>query len=796
MNFARVLKIVGILGSVAALVALLALAWLWHRIEASLPPLDGTLPLVHLTAPAEIARDDQGTVIITAAHRFDAARALGFAHGQDRFFQMDLSRRRAAGELAVLVGDAALDLDRATVGHRFRPRAVEAIAALPPAQRAELEAYTEGVNAGLNSLAKSPWEYAVLRAEPAPWAVEDSGLVFYAMVLELQDSTGSYEQTLTTLRDVMGNVSVDFFNPLIGPHDSAFDGSTAALRAPPSAAIIDLRTTEELPVLSARAAPEHATIGSNAFALNGTPTRHGAALVAGDPHLGLKIPNTWYRAQLNWTGANGTPHRVEGVSLPGVPGIIIGSNGHIAWSFTNATVDTGDLVAVDLNQVAPEIFYYHLGESVEFEEHVDVVTHHDGRTEEVISTWTKFGPIVGRTIRGKPLAYRWTFHDPLALNFDVLDLNEATNVDEALAIAANSGMPNQNMLVADRAGHAAWTLTGKLPRRFGFDGRFPVAWTFGDRGWAGYLDPAERPQRLAQPGHPLWSGNQRKVSGVELERLGDTGFDGPTRAAQIKRRLVELPDPATPEHLLAIQLDDRADWAQRWQELLRETLQSERLAAHDPLRNELLTVLAAWDGRAAINSAAYRAIRRWQRLLAGATLQPIFAQCRRKDPSFRYEKLRYEEALWALHRDEPAHLLGPPFVDWADLRAHVTLTLFAEIQDAGGLPKFTWGEANRLRMQHPFARMLPAVLADFLNLPADPQAGDSRLPRVARPRHGASLRFAVAPGQEADGILHLPGGQCGNPLSPYFRAGHAAWLAGDPSPLQPGQPVHRLSLQP
>lgn len=796
MKFARALRTIGIIGCGVVLVALLALTWLWNRIASSLPPLEGTFQITGLTAPAEIDRDEQGTVIIQAANRIDAARALGFAHGQDRFFQMDLSRRRAAGELATLVGDAALGLDRATIGHRFRQLAQQAITALPRRHRTELEAYTEGVNAGMASLEKSPWEYAVLRTTPEPWAVEDCGLVFYAMVLELQNSTGSYEQAMTTLRDVMGEVSVDFFNPPIGPNDSAFDGSTQPLRAPPSAAIIDLRPAEVLPELAVSAAPEHRIIGSNAFAVTGQQSATTAAIVAGDPHLGMKVPNTWYRAQLNWLREDGTPHRVEGVSLPGVPGIIIGSNGSIAWTYTNATVDTGDLIAVDLNQVAPEIFYYYRGESIEFEEHIDQVTHHNGDTEAVISTWTQFGPIVGSTLKGKPLAYRWTFHDPVALNFDVLDLAEAADVNTAIAMAATSGMPNQNLFVADAAGEAAWTLTGKLPRRRGFDGRYPVSWTFGDRGWDGYLAPTERPVIRATANQPIWSGNQRKVSGDALKRIGDGGYDEPDRATQIQRRLAELPGEIGPRDLLAIQLDYQADWTQRWHRLLLDTLQSGRITETGPLLTEVRQTLESWNGQAASTSAAYRIIRRWHQLLAGTTLDPIFAKCTRRDPQFTYAKFRYEEALWTLHRDEPAHLVGPPFSDWADLRAHVALAVLAEIDEAGGVKRYPWGDSNRLRMRHPFSFFLPDFLADFISMPADPQSGDGQVPRVARPEHGASMRFVVAPGHEDEGILHLPGGQSGNPLSPYFRAGHDAWLTGEPSPLQPGDPLHRVTLQP
>ncbi len=802
MKYARALKWIGIIACVVVLMALLGATWMWNRIEASLPVLDGELTAPGIGATAEVARDEIGVAVITAGNRSDAMYALGVAHGQDRFFQMDLSRRNAAGRLSQLFGEAALPLDRATVVHRFSDLSNQVLAQLPPAQVALLQAYTAGVNTGLQSLPQTPWEYAVLRGDPEPWEPRDCVLVFYAMVLELQKPTGVYEQTLSTLRDVMAEASVDYFNPVIGPNDSTFDGTTRPLRAVPSERILDLRPNEvilepEDSVSRFEPAPDRLTIGSNAFVVTGAQTEHGAGLLAGDPHLGLKVPNTWYRAQLNYGLEDGSPHRVEGVSLPGVPGIIIGSNGHIAWTHTNATVDTGDLVPIDLNQVAPEILYYVNGESEEFEERVDVITLKNGDTEEVESTWTIHGPIVARTVRGKSLAHKWTFHDPAAVNFDVLDLGLARDVDQALAIAAKSGMPNQNMFVVDRTGAAAWALTGKLPKRLGYDGRFPVSWTFGDRGWDGYLTPAERPVRRAAPGEVLWSGNQRKVGGEELARIGDDGFDEPYRAAQIESRLRDLAGQTIePADLLAIQLDNEAFWAKRWAELLKETLRQPTGSA-EPARTELLAMVESWDGRAALNSAAYRFIRRWHRSLASATLEPIFAKSRSRDPGFRYSRLRYDEALWELHRDEPLHLLAPPHRRWADLRQSVARQLIEEARDeSSDLTDYTWGDANRLSMRHPLSYAVPGFIGQFLDMTPDQQDGDARVPRVARPTHGASLRFVVAPGQEPDGIMQLPGGQSGNPLSPYYRAGHQAWLRGDPTPFQPGEVVHRLKLNP
>jgi penicillin amidase len=798
MNKTRVIRWSGLIGCGSAFLVLLAFAWIWNRVESSLPQIDGELQTPGLSAPVEVNRDAQGVVSIKAATRSDAAHALGFAHAQDRFFQMDLSRRRAAGELAQLFGDAALPFDRATVGHRFRQLAEHALTNLPDEQRVDLEAYTRGVNAGLRSFQETPWEYAVLRSEPREWTPADCGLVFFAMVLELQDEHGSYERTLNTLRDNLGSSGANFFNPLIGPRDSAFDGSTLPLPPPPGPGLVDLRTGGDMPAIEVSwNRSEMPTIGSNAMAISGSSETSTRSLIAGDPHLAMAIPNTWYRAQIEWPHPEGGAHRVNGVSLPGVPGIVIGSNGNIAWTFTNATVDTGDLVPVDLNQVAPELLYHFQGESLEFEERVDVITLKNGDTEEVASTWTVFGPIVARTAKGKSLAYKWTFHDAAAINFDILNLATATSVDEALAIAGSSGMPNQNLFVADQAGNTAWALTGKLPRRFGFDGRYPVSWTFGDRGWDGFLTAPERPVVRGSVDQPLWSGNQRKVSGEALALLGDAGYDGPSRSGQIAEALFALEAAASPEDMLRIQLDDRGAWLERWRKLLISSLKEIGVERDVGERGEVLAIIEEWTGHAAAKSAGYRILREWRFRLAARTLEPIFAKCLRKDPAFRYQRLRYEDALWALHRDEPSHLLTPDYTSWDDLRISSIDDVIAAVDDSDlTLSTYHWGEANRLSMSHPFAHILPGPIAKILNMPTDPQSGDSRMPRVARPAHGASMRFAVSPGDEESGYLHLPGGQNGNPLSPFYRAGHYDWFTGKPTPFLPGEPQHFLVLRP
>ncbi len=802
MKVSRLLRWIGLALCTVFLVLIAAFAWIWTRVQHSLPPLDGELPLPGLSAPAALSRDPQGIAIIEATNFLDLVRVQGFAHGQDRFFQMDLMRRRASGRLTELFGEKALPLDRAVVVHRFAALAEEVLANEPADRLALLEAYAAGVNAGLQSLEVKPWEYSILRTEPELWTPRDSVLVFCAMVLDLQDSTGSYDQTLTTLRDTLGTAAVDFFNPVIGPDDSALDGTTAALPAPPSAELVNLRDAP-LPSTeneddTARLTDLRLRTGSNAFALPGDRTATGAGLLAGDPHLGLALPNVWYRCQLNWRDADGTARTANGASLPGEPGLIIGSNGRIAWSFTNGYVDTGDLVPIDLNPVAPELLYRRGTETLDFEFREDEIPLKDGSTETVETTWTVFGPLVGKDRRGKNLAYKWTFHDPAAMNFAIIGLIDADTVDEALAVSADSGMPNQNLFVVDRTGAAAWTLTGRLPQRFGFDGRFPVDWSYGDRGWDGWLPADQRPVVRAAPGQAIWSGNQRQVGGTALEVLGDSGYDDPDRASQIERGLAALDQAAQPADFLHIQTAEQADWMLRWRDLLVRSFEAvDGPTSTDPDRATFRRLITTWDGRAAADSVAYRLLRAWRNQIDSLTLPPIFAATFKVDPQFRWWKLRYEAGLWALHRDEPLHLLSSTYADWNALRLAAVDRVISRLKDEqGNLTATTWGQANALHLNHPFGDFLPGPIADWVNLPVTAQSGDSHMPHVARPRFGASLRLAVSPGHEADGIFHMPGGQSGNPLSLYYRAGHQDWLRGEPSPLLPGEAEHTLTLTP
>lgn len=779
----------------AALLGLLVICaaatgwWLHRQLQRSLPQLDGTVAVAGLSQPVTVARDALGVPTLTGAHRADLARALGWLHAQDRFFQMDLQRRSAAGELAELFGAKALPADQAVRLHGFRRSAATGLARLKADQRALLEAYTAGVNAGLQALAAKPFEYIVLRTEPAPWRPEDSLLVGSAMALQLHDA-GAYELSLGALRDVYGMEAVEFFAPLQTTQDAALDGSVGAPVAVPPPRIIDLRRPRTTSAKALPSSTEPAVVGSNSFALAAPHTAAATPLLASDMHLNLQVPNTWYRAVLAWD--DGTPHRLVGVTLPGLPLVIAGSNGRVAWGFTNAYADTADLVIVETSAASDRL--YKLGaDLVRFDTRTETINVKGGKPVEQVINETVWGPVLPAATGKRTYALRWNAHDADAINLDLLDLETADDAEAAIAVAHRAGMPAQNLLVVDRAGHLAWTIAGQLPRRTGYDGRLPAIWTYGDRRWEGTVPPAEIPVVRDPAEGRLWTANNRLVGAPGLNVLGDGGYDEPARAARIRDRLQDL-NAATPADLLAVQLDDRAPLLDRWHQLLLDRVPADDAdSRHAALRQ----ALAAWTGRATVDSVSYRLVREFRQQVAQLVLEPVFAPCRQHYAGFTWQSFNYEQPLWTLLNERPAHLLNPDFSSWDDLLAAAVDGVLANLKAAGTpVAGATWGERNRAHIVHPFSRVLPRVLTQWLNLPADPLPGDTITPRVQKPGFGASQRFVVAPGREEAGIFHMPGSQSGHPLSPYYRAGHEAWVHGEPTPLLPGPAQHTLTLTP
>ena len=489
-----------------ALVIILVVAgvagWLYFR--QSLAQCDGGRALTGLSANVLVERDSAGVPTINAANRIDAARATGFLHAQERFFQMDLLRRFAAGELSELIGPSLLSRDRELRSHRLRAVAQTVVRGMPVFQRAALEAYTAGVNSGLEALGARPPEYILLRAQPRPWAAEDSMLVGYAMFYDLQDASGEDERISEVLHQVLPPAALRFFAPEVTEWDAPIDEVGLPLPPMPSAAEFSFTNA---PNRAATAEPDADPLartplpGSNNWAVDGQATASGAALISDDMHLGLRVPNTWYRLRLRVTkaGPNGKDLDIAGVSLPGTPAVVVGSNRHIAWAFTNGTLDNSDLVNLEVSPTDPKAYRTPEGFK-KFEEHREIIQV-KGASNEVLNVQsTIWGPVVTNRGSKQKRALCWVAHFPEAANLRLLELERVEDTATALRLAPSLGIPVQNFVVGDRAGRIGWTLAGRLPRRVGFDGRVPVSWADSSRGWVDWLKPDEYSRVEARPG--------------------------------------------------------------------------------------------------------------------------------------------------------------------------------------------------------------------------------------------------------------------------------------------------------
>jgi penicillin amidase len=797
--------------AVLALIALVALAgaalWLYVEMRGSLAQLDGEAAVPGATGAIGIERDALGIPTISARTRTDVARGLGFVHAQDRFFQMDLARRRAAGELSELFGNVAVAIDTRTRKLRLRAHALRAVQSSSPEEIAVLAAYAEGVNAGLRALTEKPPEYLVLGIEPRSWSVDDSALVLASMFLTLQDSEARRESRFAAVYEALPKPLADFVTatasewetPVIGgpqgppqvPDASVFDLRTAAPLAPRPNGHSDARDRDALMALLFPRVEEGAQ-GSNNWAISGRLTADGGAIIANDMHLGLSAPNIWYRAEMLWQDPH--PRRLTGVTLPGVPSLVAGSNGDVAWGFTNTSGDWCDLVVIERDPSDPNRYRAPSG-TLPVEIVHETIKVKDRVSVPIEIRETIWGPIVDRDWDGRERAVAWVPLRDGGMNNTLVRAETAETLEALFDVAARAGIPAQNMVAAQRDGRIGWTIAGRIPRRIGYDGRLPTSWADGSRRWDGWISPSEYPRVIDPAEGRIVTANNRLVDGAALQLLGDGGYDPGARARQIENDLQAI-DRASTRDMLTVQLDDRALFLTRWRDLLLQTLVPSAVE-HSEARQELRRVLSTtWTGRASIDSAAYRLVRDFRAHVNELAFAPLVARIRQFDPEYSIAAARGSEGpLWALVSQQPPHLLDPKFKSWTELLIAAADLVAEDAQKAGGVASYTWGRANTVRIKHPFSASMP-ILGILLDMPAVELPGDSNMPRVQGATFGASERFAVSPGREANGYLNMPTGQSGHPLSPHYRDANDAWIAGSPTAFLPGPAKHTLVLQP
>ena len=789
---------------VFTLLSLAAIA-VYISLRLSLPALDGNSATYHVVAPTELSRDNLGQAVIYANDIFDAAYALGFAHAQDRFFQMDLQRRAASGNLSQWVGEIALDIDKKARFHQFEQRAKVVFENLPARQQDLLVRYAHGVNEGLSEFTLPPFEYLAAGVEIKQWQPTDSILVIYSMYLDLQGSQVEFDLAREALLNTFGE---EVYNFITQPsnYQAALDASEIPLleaAAPTYPAILrsptdtmgtssNSNTSQQSQQSKQSQAKEGTTpeisqspttintaiarakyngtelpdIGSNNWAVTGKHTSTGAGLLANDMHLGLRVPIIWYRAQLNYQ-ESGSDVQVTGVSLPGLPGIVVGTNDHIAWGFTNANLDNVDWIELEESTTTKPI--------------TERIPLPDGEHEFTMQV-SEYGPV--REIGGKRYALNWVAYHPFAANLSIVNFGTAKSVEAAMKVAKRIAIPTQNLLIVDKNGSASWQPGGAVMARE------RASFTAISEAFANTspTQAANLPQVLNPDMGRIWTANARVISSEDFKTWGDGGYALGARGQQIRDRLFEK-DTFSETDFYAIQLDNHARFLIPWQHLLYGLLNMQDVEFKPDL-----AYLNTWKECACEDSVGYTLVKHFRQEVVQTLFGGLLSTLDEQGVNSRTLLRGIEPATWQLIHSQPDSWLPADTESFDELlvdayrRAkHKLLDKYSPVD--ADMETLAWGKVNALSVEHPFASQIPLV-GSILNMEKVDGFGDTYMPAVQAPSFGASERFFVSPGHLEDAILTLPGGQSGHPLSDFFTAGFNDYAIHAATPLLPSKPIH------
>ncbi|MEX1056415.1 MAG: penicillin acylase family protein, partial [Natronospirillum sp.] len=409
-------------------------------LHGSFPQLDGTLIVPGLRAKVELERDAQGIPTLSAIHREDIAYGLGFLHAQERFFQMDLQRRQAAGETAALLGSSALIDDRSARRHNFRQVARQSLADATVEQAGILAAYTQGVNQGLVEMRQPPMEYLLLGQHPEPWHAVDSLLVLLNQSQVLQHHPIDRQLSEHYFKSQIPEDWRDFFA-------QGNVNGTPSLPNTPLSELISDAAPAVAPV------SQHTRPGGHQWAISGALTPQGkGALLATDVHQPQTLPTPWYRA--NWRLPE-TNRMARGVTLPGNPVLFMGSNEQLSWVLAPSRSQNARLIRLEVDNNS----YRTPSGWKPFRERRERIAVQGSVAQEMMVRDTDWGPVVGQDEDGRWLVLHWAAHDPGALNLNLHHLEQLSDVDAAL-LDLNIGLSAQHLMVADHRGAIGWTQVG------------------------------------------------------------------------------------------------------------------------------------------------------------------------------------------------------------------------------------------------------------------------------------------------------------------------------------------------
>jgi len=781
-------------------VAAAVVVW-WQRV---MPSTEGRLEVAGLAGEVRIDRDEAGIPTVRGASRDAVLFGLGFAHAQDRLWQLDNHRRIGAGRLAEAFGPAALDNDKFLRALGVRRAAAAQWAQMQGDARAAVLAYTAGINAFIGGqLSARPPEFLILGLQPEPWTPEDT-LAWGIMMA--WDLGGNWTNELLRMR-LAKTLPVARINELLPP----YPGEKPLPVRDYAALYRDLKLSGDLGQRALLDAPESGVegVGSNNWVVAGSHTVSGKPLLANDPHLKLTAPALWYFARLEAPG-----FKVAGATMPGFPFVVLGQNERIAWGATNTNPDVQD---VYLEQIkADDASRYRTPEGWAAFQSFDETIRVKGQADVKLTVRaTRHGPVISDSgvvvvagLTGAApgpayaLALRWTALDADAGGIEAgLAVNRAGSVAEFIAAVEKHVAPMQNMVVADVDGGIGFVAAGRVPLRRADNDLHGVAPAPGWEkryDWSGFVAAGKTPREIDPPRGWIATANHR-ITSADYPEYITSEWALPYRQQRIEALLAAQPKHDK-ESLRRIQADVLSLAARRLLPHLRKAAPTHALGA------AAMQKLAAFEGEMRAGEAAPLIFAAWAREMTRAVFademggdEAYLRQVGRSDFRAGLEGvLERNDAWWCDDKATPAVETCEQLVSRSLDRA------LGELQQKLGadIARWQWGTLHQARSEHrPFSKV--PQIAPWFELRAA-TGGDNYTVNVARyhlkgdepylNEHAASLRAIYDLGDAGkSGVMHSSG-QSGLFLAPQYRDLAAPWAALRDLPLR-GKGEHKLVLQ-
>ena len=784
-----------------------AIAYAYYVGHSALPQLDGRLPVSGLTSMVTITRDGHGVPTIEAAGLEDLFFAQGYVTAQDRLWQMDVLRRFGGGELSEILGEDLLKVDREQKVLGLRAAATKALETASPRDRSFFEAYARGVNAYISSRVHNlPIEFRILGYAPTQWKPEDSLVIANEMVKDLNyhyfyDALAR-EKILTKLgpdltADLYVNRSWHDRPPTVmrddlNPPENAGDSDDEDNEDSP-----DNSVTQKVPAWLENAATEGLPVnGSNDWVVSGTHTVTGKPLLSNDMHLGHQMPNLWYEAHLHAGNLD-----VAGVTLPGMPYVIVGHNQRIAWGFTNVGPTVTDVYIENFNAQGA----YQTPGGWAQPEHRTEVIHVKGKPDVNVDVRiTRHGPIVTEIVSGetRPLALRWTLYDSLHIPF--LEVNEAQNWQDFRRAFSQLDAPGQNVVFADVDGNIGYQTTGKVPIRAAGDGSLPVSGADNAHEWTSYIPFEKLPSIYNPPSGIIGTANGR-ITPDNYPNSVSMEWEAPWRTERIYR-VLESGRQFSMADMLALQNDVHSEAEQFAAE--RFVYAVDHATKPSARAKQAADLMRSWDGRMLASSAAptiaENSILELRRLLLEPKLGSAPADSKQADTVLNWKTYSWEmRSVWLenilLHR--PKRWLPEAFPNYDEL---LTAAVDAAVNGPTvpkDLASWRWGAFNAIEIQHPILGKIP-LIKRWSGPGVQEQSGSGYTVKAVTRHHGPSERFTANLADLDQSTLNTVTGQGGNFLSPYYMDQWKAWYEGTTFTLPfsakavEATKAHRLILEP